>query len=192
MFVERRLQDRRVPRASNTALVMVSMMMMMIVLVMVMMASYTALVMVSIMMMMITPNMLVVKIDNDGDDDDNVYFHIKEVRLVVRRCLVTSLSQVGWVLNRPAPTVQRMDLMVLMSMLFHQRVLLYFEKPPSHTCLYQSCSLGLDLERELCLEVERLFPLGSPENCLKISVFWIVRSRKVAWSRSGRETPGRS
>ena len=138
MFVERRLQDRRVPRASNTALVMVSMMMMMIVLVMVMMASYTALVMVSIMMMMITPNMLVVKIDNDGDDDDNVYFHIKEVRLVVRRCLVTSLSQVGWVLNRPAPTVQRMDLMVLMSMLFHQRVgICYILKnlPATRVCI---------------------------------------------------------
>ena len=40
-------------------------------------------------------------------------------------------------------------------------------------CLYQSCSLGLDLERELCLEVERLFPLGSPENCLKISVAFL-------------------
>ena len=65
--------------------------------------------------MMITPNMLVVNINNDADDDN---LNIKEVRLVVRRCLVTSLSQVGWVLNRPAPTVQRMDLMVLM--LFHQ------------------------------------------------------------------------
>ena len=81
--------------------------------------------------MMITPNMLVVNINNDADDD---YLNIKEVRLVVRRCLVTSLSQVGWVLNRPAPTVQRMDLMVLMSMLFHQRVLLYFENLPA-TCV---------------------------------------------------------